>query len=66
MENRLLKKEYLSLKELCEQIPYEAQTIRNLITQGKLVQGIHYFKPHGRLIFKWDAIIEWIEGEGSG
>ena len=40
------RKDYLSIKELCEQIPYEEQTIRNLMTQGKLVQGTHYFKPN--------------------
>lgn len=41
--------EYLSLKELCAQIPYKEQTIRNLVSQGALREGIHYFKPHGRL-----------------
>jgi hypothetical protein len=59
-------KEYLSLKELCARIPYDDQTIRNLMTQGKLLKGIHYFKPHSRLIFKWTAIVEWIERSESG
>jgi hypothetical protein len=60
------RKDYLSIKELCKLIPYEEQTIRNLMTQGKLVQGTHYFKPNGRLIFKWTAIVNWIEGGESG
>jgi hypothetical protein len=67
MEDRITtSKEYLSLKELCARIPYDDQTIRNLMTQGKLLKGIHYFKPNGRLIFKWAAIVEWIERSESG
>jgi hypothetical protein len=67
MKDRLTtSKEYLSLKELCTRIPYDEQTIRNLITQGKLLKGTHYFKPNGRLIFKWTAIVTWIEGDESG
>jgi len=65
-EDRLERKDYLSLKELCERIPYEDQTIRNMMTKGKLVLGTHYFKPNGRLIFKWSAIIKWIEGIEHG
>jgi hypothetical protein len=60
------RKDYLPIKELCERIPYEEQTIRNLMHQGKLVQGTHYFKPNGRLIFKWVAIVHWIEGDENG
>ena len=60
------RKDYLSIKELCERIPYEEQTIRNLMYQGKLVQGRHYFKPNGRLMFKWSAIVHWIEGDEYG
>ena len=59
-------KDSLSIKEVCERIPYEEQTIRNLMNQGRLVQGTHYFKPNGRLIFKWSAIVKWIEGGENG
>ena len=62
-ENHLERKDYLSLKELCERIPYNDQTIRNMMTKGKLLLGTHYYKPNGRLIFKWSAIVKWIEGE---
>jgi len=57
-------KEYLSLQELCQRIPYRPQTIRNLMSQGVLQQGVHYFKPtQRRIVFKWDAVKRWIEGE---
>jgi hypothetical protein len=65
-EDRLEQREYLSLKELCERIPYDDRTIRNMMTKGKLILGTHYFKPNGRLIFKWSAIVQWIEGDKDG
>ena len=56
-------REYLSIKELSELIPYDEQTIRNLMSKKEFRLGEHYFKPHGRPIFKWSAIKAWIEGE---
>jgi hypothetical protein len=37
-----------------------------MLTKGKLLLGTHYFKPNGRLIFKWSAIVQWIEGDKDG
>jgi len=60
----VMEKEYLSLEELCQRIPYRPQTIRNLMSQGVLREGIHYFKPtQRRVVFKWEAMRRWIEGE---
>lgn len=60
----MVEKEYLSLGELCYRIPYRPQTIRNLMTQGVLREGVHYFKPTSRrVVFKWQAVKQWIEGE---
>lgn len=57
-------KEYLSLGELCQRIPYRPQTIRNLMSQGVLRQDVHYFKPTQRkIVFKWEAVRRWIECE---
>lgn len=62
--NPSAEKEYLSLDELVERIPYRAQTIRNLMSQGVLREGIHFFKPTQRkVIFKWSAICRWIGGK---
>lgn len=58
------EKEYLSLSELVERIPYRPQTIRNLMCQGILREGLHYFKPTQRkVVFKWSAMRRWIEDE---
>jgi hypothetical protein len=56
-------REYFSIKELSELIPYDEQTIRNLMSKKVLRLGEHYFKPNGRPIFKWSAIKAWIEGK---
>lgn len=61
--NSAMEKEYLSLEELCQRIPYRPQTVRNLMSQGVLRQGVHYFKPTSRrIVFKWEAVRAWIEG----
>ena len=58
------EKEYLSLEELVDRIPYRPQTIRNLMYQGILREGLHYFKPTQRkVVFKWAAIRCWIEDQ---
>jgi hypothetical protein len=54
--------EYLSIKELIARVPYDEQTIRNLICQGELQEGVHYLqrKKHGRIVFVWSRMQEWL------
>lgn len=59
------RKEFLSAKELAERIPYSERTIRNMVSQGDFVRGVHYVKPKGRVIFLWSRVMEWIESEGA-
>jgi hypothetical protein len=54
--------EYLSVRELAARIPYSEQTLRHLMTQGTLQLGVHYLKPHGRIVFRWSAIQAWLTG----
>jgi hypothetical protein len=57
-------KEYLSLKELCELIPFAESTIRNKMVEHELRLGVHYFKPGGgRPVFRWSVMKRWLEGE---
>jgi hypothetical protein len=61
------EKEYLSLKELCEHIPYKPQTIYNWISDGVWELGMHYLKPTShKLIFHWPTIVRWLEGKKLG
>jgi hypothetical protein len=52
---------YLSVKQLAGRIPYAEQTIRNLMLAGELVEGRHFFKRRGRVIFSWPAMRSWVE-----
>jgi len=52
---------YLSVRQLAARIPYAEQTIRNLMHSGELVEGEHYFKRRGRVIFSWPAMRAWVE-----
>lgn len=58
-------KEFLSIRELAERIPYSEGTVRNMISDGDFIRGIHYVKPKGRVIFRWSRVVEWIESEGQ-
>ena len=60
-------KDYLSLAELVERIPYKPQTIYNWIHAGTWEMGVHYLKPTPRkLIFHWPTIQRWLEGQHLG
>jgi hypothetical protein len=60
-------KDYLSLAELVERIPYKPQTIYNWISAGLWQLGVHYFKPTPRkLIFHYPTIQRWVEGQTIG
>jgi hypothetical protein len=43
----------------------EQEGHRHMVEKGVLVRGVHYFQPQGtrtQLIFKWAAIVTFIEG----
>jgi len=52
---------YLSVRQLAAGIPYAEQTIRYLMTTGEVVEGRHYFKRRGRVMFSWPAMRVWVE-----
>lgn len=57
-------KPYLYIEELAELTPWSVQAINTKVRRGELRRNVHYFQEHhrGRLIFKWDAIVQAIEG----
>ena len=62
------RREYLSVAQLAELVPWSEAAIRTLMARGKLRQDEHYFKPFGRgshPIFKWSAVKQLIEGTKS-
>lgn len=55
--------EYLTTKELSTRIKMAPGSIRNLIWQNQLVEGIHFIKPTGRkLLFLWSNCQAWLHG----
>lgn len=61
------REEYLSIGALIDRIPYSEQTIRNLICQGELREGIHYLQrvKHGRVVFVWSEMQQWMRERSS-
>lgn len=57
--------EFLSIKELAARLPYKEGTIRNMMSKGEFVRGIHYVKPKGRVVFRWSRIVDWMVNEGE-
>jgi hypothetical protein len=58
-------KPYLSIRELAEVTPWTEQAIRTMISKGILREGEHLFHVGRRPVFKWDAIVAFIEGRNS-
>lgn len=57
---------FIGLKELCQRLSVAKQSIYNQINTGILVEGLHFFKPTGgKLLFKWSAMLEWVESQGG-
>jgi hypothetical protein len=57
-------REYLHIDQLAEVTPWSESAIRVMISRGVFQLGVHYFKPHGpnsRPIFKWAAVVKFIE-----
>ena len=54
-------KPYLSIAELAQLTPWTDQAIRTMLSKGKLQEGVHFFYVGRRPIFKWAAIVAFIE-----
>ncbi|MBI3786047.1 MAG: hypothetical protein HY270_21875 [Deltaproteobacteria bacterium] len=56
---------YLSVRQLAARIPYAEHTIRNMISSGEFIEGEHYFKRRGRVMFSWPAMRAWVEQQSE-
>jgi hypothetical protein len=58
-------RQYLNAEQLAALTPWSPKAIAHMVEKGVLVRGVHYFQPQGtrtQLIFKWAAIVAFIEG----
>jgi hypothetical protein len=54
-------KPYVSIRELSALTPWTAQAIRTMISRGILREGEQFFHVGRRPVFKWEAIVQFIE-----
>jgi hypothetical protein len=60
----LLVREYVSAEQLAALTPWSIDAIERMVRRGELTIGEHYFQPKGprtQRVFKWSAIVAWIE-----
>ena len=57
--------EYLNIEQLAQRIPYSESYLRKLIHRGEFVEGVHYSRPTGRIIFFWTAVERWLRGRSN-
>ncbi len=55
-----LSETYLSVEQLSQRIPYSKQSIYNMVHTGIFVEGWHFTRKHGRPIFFWSRVEEWL------
>lgn len=57
-------RQYLNAEQLAAVTPWSPDAIRRMVTRGTLKKNVHYFQPLGprtQMLFKWAAIIAFIE-----
>ncbi len=58
--------EYLSVNQLAQRIPYKPKTIRNLMSRGVFIEGIHFTRLTGRPIFLWSRVEQLLRDGKNG
>jgi hypothetical protein len=58
-------KPYVSTRELSALTPWTEQAIRTMISKGILRESEHFFHVGRRPVFKWEAIVQFIEHRDS-
>jgi len=58
-------KPYVSIRELSSLTPWTEQAIRTMMAKSILQEGEHFFHVGRRPVFKWEAIVQFIEHRHS-
>ena len=58
-------KPYVSIRELSALTPWTEQAIRTMMAKGILRESEHFFHVGRRPVFKWEAIVGFIEHRDS-
>jgi hypothetical protein len=57
-------KPYVSVAELAALTPFSELSIRTMMARGILKKDVHYFDVGRRRVFKWQAVVDFIEHGG--
>jgi hypothetical protein len=60
--------EFITIKQIGEHKdwPYSDSATRKLISRGRLMEGVHYFKVEGKIICKWSACRSYLSKNFAG
>ena len=64
MDGSRLVPEYLYIEDMEALTPWSRDAVETMVRRGVFKRGVHYFQPGGRrrrLIFKWSAIVRFVE-----
>ena len=66
-----VEQEYLTINEVALRLKCSPKTVINRMSTGIYCENVHYFRPagidkngkrwHCDALFKWSAIVEWVE-----
>ena len=56
-----IDKKWLNVEECAYYLGYSKDKVYKL-AQEEWIEGVHYYKPSGRLIFDKEKIDEWVQG----
>jgi len=65
VEKGNLEKRWFNTHELSEYTGYKYETLKSKIKKGEFVQGVHYFKRDGKLLFDKTEVDNWVMGVKS-
>jgi hypothetical protein len=65
-ESRQWEDEYLTIGEVAARLKLKAKSVKNKMTSGVFVKGVHWFSPEGLgPRFLWSAVRAKIEGRDA-
>lgn len=58
---------YLTTEELAQKIKYEPRTIRNILKDSVLIEGVHYIRPFGgrKILYLWENVQQAMHDTGA-
>jgi len=65
LEKGTVEKRWFNTRELAEYSGYKFETIQSKIKKGEFIQGVHYFKKGGMLLFDKTEVDNWVMGVKS-